>query len=91
MDLAQILIKNGHTPDAVDGYPLCRIEAFVESALRLEHSDMKSHLMTTFIGSQGDNKAVKKYMETLDSYAKHKEYNADDLLSDFKRGFKGMD
>ena len=67
------------------------MEAYADSVFRLDHIENKTRLVTTYIGSQGDKKAVTEYMRTLEKHSERAPaLTGTDLLSDFKAGFKGL-
>lgn len=56
---------------------------------------MRGELLRTFVGSQGDHKAVNKFIKSLDTSKRSASEDvaeaADRFFSDFSGGFKGID
>jgi len=67
------------------------MEAFAESIGRLENIDMKKKTYATFVASQTSGKDVQKFLKSISTKKESaQDFGADDLLGDFKGGFKGI-
>jgi hypothetical protein len=73
---------------------VCRMTAFVESIMHLENLDNKRYVVNTFVASQADQKGMNKFIKGIKSTkddidATHAQ-EADDFMSAFSSGFKGL-
>lgn len=71
------------------------MEAFVEKIQKLENAKMRNDTLRTFIGAQGDGKTVTKFMQSFEVSSSKTGSNPEEmresLLSDFTKGFKGIE
>lgn len=79
----------------MDGYPICKMEAFAESIVHLTSLEDRRFVVNAFVAAQGDNKSVQDYLKSLEKLERERKgadaaHDADELLAAFKGGFKGL-
>ena len=76
----------------MNGYPLCKIEAFAESIAKLEGIEMRKNVTVAYVGAQASHKGFTDFLKSinLNKGADKPVHGGEDFLSAFKAGFRGL-
>lgn len=77
----------------MDAYPICKMEAFVESIGHLENINSRRTIIQNFVSAQSDAEGIKKFLKDLRTKKTEKptEEAVEDFLTAFQAGFKGQE
>jgi hypothetical protein len=75
----------------VNGYPLCKIEAFAEAIAKRDSIEMRKNVTAAYVGAQASHKGFSDFLKSinLDKRASEFESQSEDFLRAFNTGFRG--
>ena len=76
----------------MNGYPLCKIEAFAESIAKLEGVEMRRSVTVAYVGAQASHKGFIDFLKSinLNKGADQPVHAGDEFFAAFKSGFREL-